>query len=241
MIWQFDLATGRLVGAEVLLRLTLGDANTIPPSCFIPVAESTGQIIEITQWMIRRVCRQLCAWDGLGLAQIPLSVNVSAVELSQPHLAARICTILKEEGVEPHRLHLEITETAIARQEHEALANLEALRTAGFAIWIDDFGTGYSSLKSIRRYPVSGIKLDREFVQDLDRDPAARAIIRAILDLAAALAYPVVAEGIEDAEQCALLRAWGCTIGQGYFLGRPVDVLEFQRSYLGTAGGLPQT
>ncbi|WP_246237510.1 putative bifunctional diguanylate cyclase/phosphodiesterase [Caldichromatium japonicum] len=229
---QFDLSTDRLAGAEVLLRLALGDTGAIPPSSFIPVAESTGQIIEISQWMIRRVCRQLCAWDALGVAAFPLSVKISAVELSQPQLTEQILAILGAEGIAPHRLHLEITETAIAQQESQVLANLKALRTAGFAIWIDDFGISYSSLKSIKRYPAHGINLDREFIQDLERDLATRVITRSILELATALGYPVVAEGIEDVGQYGLLRDWGCPIGQGYLLGRPIDALEFQQCYL---------
>lgn len=229
---QFDLQSGRLVGAEVLLRLTLGDGGSIPPSCFIPIAETTGQIIEISQWTLRQVCRQIRTWEGMGLGPIPLAVNLSAVELVQPHLTEQICSILDEEGIAPHHLHLELTETAIARHESQALAILKSLHAAGFAIWIDDFGTGYSSLKSIKHYPAAGVKLDREFVQDIAHDSGSRAITRAILDLARELGYPVVAEGIEAVEQWALLRDWGCPIGQGYLLGRPVNAIEFQQRYL---------
>ena len=229
---QFALATGRLAGAEVLLRLTLGDGTPLSPASFIPVAESTGQIIEIGEWVLRRACRQLQAWDALGLVRIPFAINVSAIELSQPDLSARLQSILEQECIGMERLHLEITETSIARNEAQALANLKALRAAGFEIWIDDFGTGYSSLKSIKNYPASGIKLDREFVKDLSEDQGARVVAASILDLARNLGYPVVAEGIENGVQCALLRGQGCDIGQGFHLGRPVDALEFQRLYL---------
>ena len=229
---QFALATGHLTGAEVLLRLTLGDGTPLSPASFIPVAESTGQIIEIGEWVLRRACRQLRVWDALGLARIPFAVNVSAIELSQADLSTRLQFILEQEGVGMERLHLEITETAIARNEALAIANLKALRAAGFEIWIDDFGTGYSSLKSIKNYPASGLKLDREFVKDLSEDQAARVVAASILDLARNLGYPVVAEGIENAVQCALLRSQGCDIGQGFHLGHPVDALEFQRLYL---------
>ncbi|ADC63121.1 bifunctional diguanylate cyclase/phosphodiesterase [Allochromatium vinosum] len=232
---QFELATGRLAGAEVLLRLTLGDGTPLSPASFIPVAESTGQIIEIGEWVLRRACRQLRAWDALGLARIPLAINVSAIELSQPDLSIRLQSILEQEGIGMERLHLEITETAIAHNEGQTIANLKTLRAAGFEIWIDDFGTGYSSLKSIKNYPASGIKLDREFVKDLSEDHGARVVAAAILDLAWNLGYPVVAEGIEDAAQCALLRGQGCDIGQGFHLGHPVDALEFQRLYLSEA------
>ena len=232
---QFELATGRLAGAEVLLRLTLGDGTPLSPASFIPVAESTGQIIEIGEWVLRRVCRQLKTWDELGLTPPPCAVNVSAIELSQPDLSTRLQSILEQECIGMERLHLEITETAIARNESQAIANLRALRAAGFEIWIDDFGTGYSSLKSIKNYPASGIKLDREFVKDLSEDQCARVVAASILDLARNLGYPVVAEGIESAIQCALLRGQMCDIGQGFHLGRPVDALEFQRLYLSEA------
>jgi diguanylate cyclase (GGDEF)-like protein len=232
---QFELATGRLAGAEVLLRLTLGDGTPLSPASFIPVAESTGQIIEIGEWVLRRTCRQLRAWDALGLARIPLAINVSAIELSQPDLSTRLQSILEQEHIGMERLHLEITETAIAHNEGQATSNLKTLRAAGFEIWIDDFGTGYSSLKSIKNYPASGIKLDREFVKDLSEDQGARVVAASILDLARNLGYPVVAEGIEDAVQCALLRGQGCDLGQGFHLGRPVDALEFQRLYLSGA------
>jgi len=232
---QFELATGRLAGAEVLLRLTLGDGAPLSPASFIPVAESTGQIIEIGEWVLRRACRQLRAWDALGLARIPLAINVSAIELSQPDLSIRLQSILEQERIGMERLHLEITETAIAHNEGQTIANLKTLRAAGFEIWIDDFGTGYSSLKSIKNYPASGIKLDREFVKDLSEDHGARVVAATILDLARNMGYPVIAEGIEDAAQCALLRGQGCDIGQGFHLGRPVDALEFQRLYLSEA------
>lgn len=232
---QFELATGRLVSAEVLLRLTLADGTPLSPADFIPVAESTGQIIEIGEWVIRRLCRQLQAWDAQGVAPIPFAINVSAIELSQPDLSTRLCSILEQERIGIERLHLEITETAIAHNEVQAIANLASLRAAGFEVWIDDFGIGYSSLKSIKNYPASGIKLDREFVKDLGEEHAARVVAASILGLARKLGYPVVAEGIENAAQCALLRAQGCDIGQGFHLGRPVAALEFQRRYLSGA------
>lgn len=163
----FQLADARLVGAEVLLRLEMNDGTPTPPSHFIPIAESTGQIVEISEWVARQVCRQIHIWDAQALPRIPFSINVSAIELSQPGLAQRVTTILAQEGIAHERIHIEITETAIARNEAQALANIHALREAGFEVWIDDFGTGYSSLKSIKNFPISGIKLDREFVKDL--------------------------------------------------------------------------
>ncbi|NEV62967.1 putative bifunctional diguanylate cyclase/phosphodiesterase [Thiorhodococcus minor] len=227
----FGLTDMRLVGAEVLLRLDMTDGSPIPPSKFIPVAESTGQIAEIGEWVTRQVCHQIRAWDALGYARIPFSINVSGIELSLPRLTERFARILAAEQVPHRRIHVEITETAIARNEKQALANIRELREAGFEVWIDDFGTGYSSLKSLKNFPISGIKLDREFVKDLVGDLAAEGIAISILEMAQRLRYPVIAEGIETAAQLAFLRAEGCASGQGFHLGRPVPTDDFQKSY----------
>ncbi len=228
----FELTDTRLIGAEVLLRLNMDDGTPIPPSQFIPVAESTGQIVEIGEWVTRQLCRQIHRWDAQALPAIPFAVNVSAIEFSQPGLTERIVEILAQEGVTPARIKIEITETAIARNEAQALANIRALRAAGFEVWIDDFGTGYSSLKSIKNFPISGFKLDREFVKDLVGDPAAEVIAASILTMASQLGYPVVAEGIETAAQLAFLRGEGCACGQGFYLGRPVAADDFESNHL---------
>ncbi|MBK1724056.1 putative bifunctional diguanylate cyclase/phosphodiesterase [Thiocystis violacea] len=229
----FSLAGMSLMGAEVLLRLDMGDGTPVPPSRFIPVAESTGQIIEIGEWVTRKVCHQIHAWDAQGITDIPLAINISAIELSQPHLGERFARILAQARIPHARIHIEITETAIARNEAQALANIRALRDAGFEVWIDDFGTGYSSLKSVKNFPISGIKLDREFVKDLDGDPAAEGLASSILAMARRLGYPVVAEGIETAAQLAFLRSEGCASGQGFHLGRPVPTAVFEAHYFG--------
>ncbi len=227
----FRLVDQALVGAEVLLRLPIGEGIHLPPSDFIPVAESTGQIIEIGEWVLRRVCRQMHAWDARGSPRIPLSINISAIELSHGDLTRRLGRILQQESTSVERLHIEITETAIARNEEEALANLKALRAAGFEVWIDDFGIGYSSLKSIKNFPISGLKLDREFVKDLARDPTAEVIASTILTMARRLNHPIVAEGIENADQLQFLREQDCPFGQGFHLGHPVCPDVFQASY----------
>ncbi|EXJ15867.1 putative bifunctional diguanylate cyclase/phosphodiesterase [Imhoffiella purpurea] len=227
----FRLDDMALVGAEVLLRLRISDGIPLPPSSFIPVAESTGQIVEIGEWVLRRACHQIRDWNLRGFPPIALSINVSAIELSRTDLSTRIRHIAEQEGVPPERLHIEITETAIARNEEQALINLEALRAAGFEIWIDDFGTGYSSLKSIKHFPISGLKLDREFVHDLAQNPATQVIASSILSMARNLGYPVVAEGIENADQFEFLRQQGCDRGQGFHLGRPVCIQVFENRF----------
>lgn len=227
----FRLADMRLVGAEVLLRLDMADGTPVPTARFIPVAESTGQIAEIGDWVRRQVCHQIHVWDALGYARIPFALNVSAIELCQPALSERFERVLAQEQVPHERIHVEITETAIARNEAQALCNIRALRDAGFEVWIDDFGTGYSSLKSLKNFPISGIKLDREFVKDLEGDPTAQSIASSVVSMAKRLGYPVVAEGIETPEQLALLRAEGCDCGQGFHLARPVPADELQSRY----------
>jgi len=227
----FQLKDMALIGAEVLLRLRLDNGMPLGPASFIPIAESTGQIVEIGEWVLHRACRQIREWNLNGYPHIPLSVNVSGIELSRTDLSARIRHILDLEGVPPERLHIEITETAIARNEAQALANLKALRAAGFEIWIDDFGTGYSSLKSIKNFPISGIKLDREFVRDLTQNPTTEVIASTILSMARHLGHPVVAEGIENTEQLDLLRQQGCELGQGFHLGRPVCAEVFENRF----------
>ena len=230
----FRLRDGALTGAEILLRLQLGDGAPLPPATFIPVAESTGQIVDIGEWVLRHVCRLLHTWDARGIGPIPVAVNVSAIELCRGALPARFLQILDEERIPVDRLHLEITETAFALDEAQALANVRALRTAGFEVWIDDFGTGYSSLKSLKDLPVSGLKLDQDFVKELARNPAAEVITRAILTMAGDLGYPVIAEGIETQAQLGFLQQHGCQSGQGYHLGRPTGTERFEALYLAT-------
>lgn len=238
----FRLQDGTLASAEVLLRLRLGDGAPLPPSTFIPVAESTGQIVEIGEWVLRHSCRLLHAWDGRGIRHIPLAINVSAIELCRSDLAGRFLQILEEERTPVARLHLEITETALALNENQALANLRALRAAGFEVWIDDFGTGYSSLKSLKNFPVSGLKLDQDFVRDLAHNPAAKVITRSILTMARDLGYPVIAEGIEGADQLQFLQQHGCHSGQGFHLGHPAGAATFETLYLRTpAAPSPET
>ncbi len=227
----FRLDDQTLIGAEVLLRLWIGDDAPLPPATFIPIAESSGQIVEIGEWVLRRVCRQIHAWDAQGFPPIPLSINVSAIELSRADLTPRLSHILDQSHIPVARIHIEITETAIAHNEDQALANINALRAAGFEVWIDDFGTGYSSLKSIKNFPISGLKLDREFVKDLAHSPAAEAITGSILSMARQLGYPVVGEGIEEAAQLQFLQQHGCHAGQGFHLGRPVSPETFQDCY----------
>jgi diguanylate cyclase (GGDEF)-like protein len=231
----FDVTDLRLVGAEVLLRLSTSDGVPVPPSSFIPVAENTGQIVEISDWVLHRLCHQIREWDRQGLPSVPFSVNLSGIEFGQDDLIDRLTKILSKHSVLPCRVHLEVTETAIARNEVQALANIKAARAAGFEVWLDDFGTGYSSLKSLKNLPVSGIKIDREFVADLAENPNTAVIAQSIIEIAQKLGYPVVAEGIEQQAQLEFLRARCCDIGQGFHLGRPVCAQDFEQQYLTAA------
>ncbi len=229
----FRVADLTLVGAEVLLRLSASDGKPVPPSSFIPLAESTGQIAEISDWVLHRLCQQILQWDRQGLPAVPFSVNLSAIEFSQEDLSQRLMKILCQHQVSPSRMNLEVTETAIARDEALAVANINALRAAGFEVWLDDFGTGYSSLKSLKNYSFSGIKIDREFVADLSSHANTAVIAQSIIEIARNLGYLVVAEGIEEPAQLEFLRVRHCDIGQGFHLGRPVSPQDFARRYLG--------
>lgn len=229
----FRVADLTLVGAEVLLRLSTSDGVPVPPSSFIPVAESTGQIVEISDWVLHRLCQQIRQWDRQGLPAVPFSVNLSAIEFSQEDLSQRLSKILSQHQVSPSRMHLEVTETAITRDEAQAVANINALRADGFEVWLDDFGTGYSSLKSLKNVCFSGIKIDREFVADLPAHANTAVIAQSIIEIARNLGCSVVAEGIEEPAQLEFLRLRHCDIGQGFHLGRPVSPQDFEHRYLG--------
>jgi diguanylate cyclase (GGDEF)-like protein len=230
----FRVVDLKLVGAEVLLRLNTSDGVPVSPSSFIPVAESTGQIVEISEWVLDNLCQQVSEWDRRGCSSIPFSINLSAIEFGQDDLPRRLNKILAQHHIRPSRFHLEVTETAIARNEAQALANIESLRSVGFEVWLDDFGTGYSSLKSLKTLPVSGIKIDREFVADLDEHASTAVIAQGIIEVARNLGYPVVAEGIENSAQLEFLRTRCCDIGQGFYLGRPASAQDFEQHYMAT-------
>ena len=217
---QTSVSTGGIQGYEALLRWRHPERGPISPGVFIPLAEANGLILPLGEWVLRRSCRDAAQWaPGYKVA-----VNLSSVQLSHANLPELVERILRESGLPPERLELELTETAVARDKTRSLRFIQEIKALGVTVALDDFGTGYSSLDTLRTFPFDKIKLDRSFVGDLGNDRRARAIIRAVLALARSLGIPVLAEGIETPQQLALLRSESCDEVQGFLLGRPVPV-----------------
>jgi diguanylate cyclase (GGDEF)-like protein len=220
-----ELETGRIMGAEALVRWRHPTRGLVSPDEFIPLAEENGLILTLGRWVMAEACEQVAAWErGPGLAaDFFVSVNLSPFQLQQVEFLAEIESILKSTGLAPARLVVELTETAMFQDTETTIAKLESLRALGVRIALDDFGTGYSSLGYLRRFPVDILKIAREFVIPSDRDAGEWAFAHAIVALGHTLGLRIVAEGIEEAAQADRLRSLGCEMGQGYFFARPVE------------------
>lgn len=214
---QTSLSTSAVVGYEVLLRWKHPERGYIPPSQFIPIAEDTGLILQIGEWVLENACRDAASWPE----PYRLAVNVSGVQFSQGDMPGVVHAALLRSGLAPHRLELEITETVLISDLNRALAILRRLKALGVSIAMDDFGTGYSSLSTLKAFPFDKIKIDRSFIEQVDTQAQARSIIRAILALGRSLEIPVLAEGVETSGHLEFLREEGCDEAQGYLLGRP--------------------
>lgn len=224
---QIDLHTNRINGAEALLRWKHPDLGIMPPGKFIPLAEETGLIIPIGEWVIRTACAQNKAWQEAGLAPIVIAVNISARQFRQTDLVKSVAAILEETGLDARYLELEVTESAIMHNAQEVISTLLELKSMGVQLSIDDFGTGYSSLSYLRRFPVDRLKIDQSFVRDIATDPENAAIAQAVITLGHSMNLRVVAEGVETLEQLAFLRAHQCDEKQGYLFSRPLPGGEF--------------
>jgi diguanylate cyclase (GGDEF)-like protein len=219
---QNSVATGETVGFEALVRWTHPTRGPIPPAEFIPLAEETGVIMELGEWVLRTACADAAAWEQ----PYKIAVNLSPVQFAHANLAQLVHEILIETGLSPLRLELELTETTIVSDKARSLHVLREIKALGVSIALDDFGTGYSSLETLRAFPFDKIKLDRSFMSEIESSPQAKAIIRAVLALGKSLDVPVLAEGIETREQLAILASEGCDEAQGYYLGRPAPIAE---------------
>jgi diguanylate cyclase (GGDEF)-like protein/PAS domain S-box-containing protein len=220
---QVDFSDRSLVGVEALVRWQHPEQGLVPPGVFIPLAEEIGIIGEIGEWVLAESCRQIAAWQVDGLIVPRVAVNLSPLQLERADLATTVRAALDAADIGAQRVELEVTESTIMRQSAVASAVLSDLRALGIELALDDFGTGHSSLAQLRRLPLSRLKIDIAFVRDIGHDPAAEAIIRAIISMAAALGLETVAEGVEEEQQATFLREMGCDIGQGYLFGRPVS------------------
>jgi diguanylate cyclase (GGDEF)-like protein/PAS domain S-box-containing protein len=222
---QIDLVTGQMQGLEALVRWEHSERGLIAPVEFIPVAEETGLIRPLGQWVLAEACRQVQEWSARYPSAVPavLSVNLSAQQVNQPGFVDEVARVLARTGFEPRRLQLEITESVIMNDAPATLVTLRALKELGVQLAIDDFGTGYSSLSYLKRFPVDVLKIDRTFVTGLGHDAEDTAIVQAIITLANTLGLHVTAEGVESAAQLAQLQALGCQLGQGYYFAKPLS------------------
>ena len=224
---QVEAKGGRLVGAEALIRWDSPELGSVPPTRFIPLAEESGIIIELGNWVLRETCRQVMKWKASGFELPQVSVNLSVKQLERPEFVDTLLEILDETGIEPARLKLEITESVVMVVD-DAFTLLERLRKIGISLALDDFGTGYSSLSYLKMLPVQQLKIDRSFVIGIGTNPEDEAIIRSVMALAKSLDFEVVAEGVETAEQAAFLSASGCHQLQGFLHGSAVAPAEFR-------------
>jgi diguanylate cyclase len=218
---QVSLKDGRLVGLEALLRWNHPDVGLISPAEFIPVAEDSGLIVPIGRWVLRTACRQVATWRDAGLGPINVSVNLSVRQTRDPYLLRDVLDVLRETGVRPAQLELEITESVLMDNVNVNVDLLTRLRSEGIRLAIDDFGTGYSSMAYLKRFPIDQVKIDRTFVRDIPGNGDDEAITSAIIAMAHNLGLSVVAEGVETAAQLDFLRSAGCDIMQGYYFAEP--------------------
>ncbi|MCC2956234.1 EAL domain-containing protein [Massilia sp. IC2-477] len=228
---QVEIESGRLVGVEALVRWASPELGNVPPVRFVPVAEDTGFINQLGQWVLAEACRQMRAWDDAGLRVPKMAVNLSVRQFERGSIAPTVAAVLQETGLAADRLQLEVTESVIMNTG-DALEHINDLRAIGVGLAIDDFGTGYSSLAYLSQLPVQTLKIDRSFIQDISVDANDEAIAVAIIQLGKSLGLAVVAEGVENEEQAGFLLRHGCRLAQGYLYSRPAapgDILAHWR------------
>jgi diguanylate cyclase (GGDEF)-like protein/PAS domain S-box-containing protein len=224
---QVAIGSGRIIGAEALLRYRHPERGLIPPDKLIPVAEDSGLIVPIGEWILDEACRQLHLWREKGLTDLTMAINLSPVQIFQEDFAIRAKAIFERHRIPPGRLNLELTESIFMAEDERVRQTLLDLKKLGLGISLDDFGTGYSSLSYLKRYAVDEIKIDRAFIQDVCSDPGDAAIVRATIQMAHSLGLNTVAEGVETAEQLEFLRQQQCDLYQGYLCSRPLPADEF--------------
>jgi EAL domain-containing protein (putative c-di-GMP-specific phosphodiesterase class I) len=220
---QKDIRSEAITGFEALLRWKHPERGNISPAVFIPVAEETGAILEIGDWVLKTACHEAATWTR----PLSVAVNVSAAQLYNPNFVKELHQILLETGLPPRRLEIEITETALVRDFNRALTALRQIKALGIGIAMDDFGTGYSSLSNLRAFPFSKIKIDGSFIKSVNSNEQAATIVRAVLGLGRGLGLPVLAEGVETDAEFRFLQDECCDEVQGYLLGRPAAIGSF--------------
>jgi diguanylate cyclase (GGDEF)-like protein len=224
---QIDLASGAMTGTEALIRWRDPDLGLVYPDQFIPIAEECGLIVPIGRWVLREACRQVQAWLDAGLRAVPVAVNISAVELRHKDFLEGVALTLKETGLAPSYLELELTENILMHDAESSASVLAALKAMGVQLAIDDFGTGYSSLSYLKRFPIDTLKIDQSFVRDLATHADDATIISAVIGMGRSLKQRVIAEGVETHEQLAFLQAQQCSVGQGFQFSHPLSAEDF--------------
>jgi diguanylate cyclase (GGDEF)-like protein len=232
---QVDVASGAVSGAEALLRWSSAELGNIPPAEFIPLAEETGLILPIGEWVLRTACAQAKAWHDAGMQLPRIAVNVSVRQFAQEGFPALVDQILKEVGLEPSALEIEITESVLVKDAAVALHTLQALKALGVCLAIDDFGTGYSSLAYLKQFPIDRLKIDRSFIRSVSSNPQDRAIAAAVIAMAESMNLVVTAEGVETEGQLSFLRSQQCDEAQGFLVSRPLPFMEIAK-FLREAG-----
>ncbi len=226
---QVDLRTGEIVGMEALVRWLHPERGMISPAVFIPVAEASGLIVSLGEWVLRTACAQNKAWQLAGLKPISVAVNLSARQFRQPDLVEKVADILRETELDSTYLELELTESLVMQDVEKTIATLSRLKVMGIKLSIDDFGTGYSSLSYLKRFPIDTLKIDQSFVRDITTDPDDAAIAKSIISMAHDMQLRVIAEGVETEDQKCFLRLRRCDEMQGYLFSRPVPAVEFEK------------
>jgi len=232
---QINLTTGDIVGLEALVRWQHPERGLVSPGEFIPMAEESGLIVRLGDWVLREACRQVQVWSGQGCSPCQVAVNISAVHLSRGDLLLSVRQALEASGIPPECLELEITESFLMVNRDKAIETLAQLRSMGVRLSIDDFGTGYSSMAYLQQLKVHKLKVDMSFVHDITTNTGNASIVRAIIALGHSLGLEVIAEGVEVLEQASYLRSLGCDVMQGYLISRPlpaVDIIRFMQTYL---------
>jgi diguanylate cyclase (GGDEF)-like protein len=224
---KVDLQTGTITGAEALIRWMHPTRGFMSPGLFIPIAEDSGLILPIGTWVLREACRQAQEWVKAGLPWITVAVNVSAVQFRNEDFLETLMGILDETGLDPRRLEVEVTESALMTRAEFTASILQALRSKGIRVSIDDFGTGYSSLSYLRKFPLDSLKIDQSFVREISSSPNEATLVNAIISMAQSLNLRVIAEGVETADELAFLQAHLCEEAQGYYFSRPVAAEAF--------------
>jgi diguanylate cyclase (GGDEF)-like protein len=224
---KVSLETGEITGIEALVRWVHPERGLVPPAQFIPIAEDSGLILPIGKWVLREACRQVKEWIDAGLHVVPVSINVSSLEFRSGDFVEGLRAILKETGLDPSYLELELTETALMQHVESTTSVLRTLKSIGVRLAVDDFGTGYSSLSYLKKFPIDTLKIDRSFVRDIRSDTDDATIVSAVITMAKSLKKCVIAEGVETEDQVQFLQSCGCNQAQGFYFSRALAAEYF--------------